>query len=156
MAESLDDDLPNGWKPPAYTRQRCPAVLLRRCELQAGGLAGDLTAKVRYLLSSARVAGISAADYRILYFMWRTLPPTKVSRKRQAPYAASSCRRAIFCSCSPDEVSRRPLMRPMRVSVSKATGSHNSAEAPAASSAIALCSSSLRSLHEIPSITHPR
>jgi hypothetical protein len=23
MAESLDDDLPNGWKPPAYTRQRC-------------------------------------------------------------------------------------------------------------------------------------
>jgi hypothetical protein len=80
MAESLDNDLPDGWKPAVYTRERCLAVLLQRCELQAGGVTGDLTTKVRHLLTSARAAGISAADYRILYFMWRTLPADKGAR----------------------------------------------------------------------------
>jgi hypothetical protein len=43
----------------------------------------------------------------------------------------------------------------MRANVSKARGSHKSAEAPAASIAIALCSSELRSVHETPSIAAP-
>ena len=39
MTESLDDDLPDGWTPAVYTRQRCLAVLLRRCEI--AGWRGD-------------------------------------------------------------------------------------------------------------------
>ena len=52
-------------------------------------------------------------------------------------HAANSRRGAAFSSSSAAGVQRKPLMRPMRVSVSRATGSHNSAEAPAASIAIA-------------------
>jgi hypothetical protein len=74
-------------------------------------------------------------------------------RANPAYAAANSFVRAAHIWCAAG-VSCKPLMRPMRVRVSRATGSHSSAEAPACSIAIALRSSPLRSLQEIPSITY--
>ena len=45
-------------------------------------------------------------------------------------------------------------MKPMRLKVRSATGSHKSAEAPSANIAMTRCSSESRSVHEMPSIDY--
>src|ERR1035437_949293 len=63
---------------------------------------------------------------------------------------------AVLRNWSAAGVNRELLMRPMRVKVRRATGSHNSAETPAANIAIARCSSESRSVHEMSSIAYLR